>query len=130
MITRLSIFIPCFKLSRRKTVTYKGYCSENRGVTVTINKSAQSIVWNDSFENITVADSIVLTAYAQTPIEYVVSDVELAYITDNNVLYFTRGGNLQVTAHAIEDDSIRGATIRDITQHTMKIVEVAGHLND
>ena len=33
-------------------------------------------------------------------------------------------------AHAIEDDSIRGATIRDITQHTMKIVEVAGHLND
>ena len=32
--------------------------------------------------------------------------------------------------HAIEDDSIRGATIRDITQHTMKIVEVAGHLND
>ena len=33
-------------------------------------------------------------------------------------------------AHAIEDDSIRGATIRDITQHTMKIIEVAGHLND
>ena len=33
-------------------------------------------------------------------------------------------------AHAIEDDSIRGATIRDITQHTMKIVEVAAHLND
>ena len=33
-------------------------------------------------------------------------------------------------AHAIEDDSIRGATIREITQHTMKIVEVAGHLND
>lgn len=73
-------------------------------VAVTINKSAQKIVWNDSFENITVADSIVLTAYAQTPIEYVVSDEELAYITDNNVLYFTRGGNLQVTAYAIEDD--------------------------
>ena len=73
-------------------------------VAVTINKSAQKIVWNDGFENITVADSIVLTAYAQTPIEYVVSDVELAYITDNNVLYFTRGGNLQVTAYAIEDD--------------------------
>ena len=72
-------------------------------VAVTINKSAQKIVWNDSFENITVADSIVLTAYAQTPIEYVVSDVELAYITDNNVLYFTRGGNLQVTAYAEED---------------------------
>ena len=33
-------------------------------------------------------------------------------------------------AHAIEDDSIRGATIRDITQHTMRIIEVAGHLND
>lgn len=33
-------------------------------------------------------------------------------------------------AHAIEDDSIRGATIRDITRHTMKIIDVAGHLND
>ena len=79
------------------------YAPVDGTVAVTINKSAQSIVWNDSFENITVADSIVLTAYAQTPIEYVVSDVELAYITNNNVLYFTRGGNLQVTAYAIED---------------------------
>ena len=80
------------------------YAPVDGTVAVTINKSAQSIVWNDSFENITVADSIALTAYAQTPIEYVVSDEELAYITDNNVLYFTRGGNLQVTAYAIEDD--------------------------
>ena len=81
------------------------YAPVDGTVAVTINKSAQKIVWNDSFENITVADSIVLTAYAQTqiPIEYVVSDVDLAYITDNNVLYFTRGGNLQVTAYAEED---------------------------
>lgn len=85
-------------------------------VAVTINKSAQKIVWNDSFENITVADSIVLTAYAQTPIEYVVSNVELAYITDNNVLYFTRGGNLQVTAYAIEDDYYLADTcVRELT---------------
>ena len=42
-----------------------------------------------------------------------------------------RGLNTIISeAHAIEDDSIRGATIREITQHTMKIVEVAGHLND
>ena len=79
------------------------YAPVDGTVAVTINKSAQSIVWNDSFENITVADSIVLTAYAQTPIEYVVSDVDLAYITDNNVLYFHRGGTVQVTAYAIED---------------------------
>ena len=85
-------------------------------VAVTINKSAQKIVWNDSFENITVADSIVLTAYAQTSIEYVVSDVDLAYITDNNVLYFTRGGNLQVTAYAIEDDYYLADTcVRELT---------------
>lgn len=79
------------------------YAPVDGTVAVTINKSAQKIVWNDSFENITVADSIVLTAYAQTPIEYVVSDEELAYITDNNVLYFTRGGTVQVTAYAKED---------------------------
>lgn len=80
------------------------YAPVDGTVAVTINKSAQKIVWNDSFENITVADSIGLTAYAQTPIEYVVSDEEeLAYITDNNVLYFTRGGTVQVTAYAKED---------------------------
>ena len=72
-------------------------------VSVTINKSAQSIIWNDSFENITVSDSIVLTASAQTKVTYAVSDIELAYITDNNVLYFLRGGALQVTAYAEED---------------------------
>lgn len=72
-------------------------------VSVTINKSAQSIVWNDSFENITVIDSIVLTASAQTNVTYEVSDTELAYITDNNVLYFHRGGTIQVTAYAEED---------------------------
>ena len=92
------------------------YAPVDGTVAVTINKSAQKIVWNDSFENITVADSIVLTAYAQTPIEYVVSDVELAYITDNNVLYFTRGGNLQVTAYAIEDDYYLADTcVRELT---------------
>lgn len=94
------------------------YAPVDGTVAVTINKSAQKIVWNDSFENITVADSIVLTAYAQTqiPIEYVVSDVDLAYITDNNVLYFTRGGNLQVTAYAIEDDYYLADTcVRELT---------------
>ncbi len=92
------------------------YAPVDGTVAVTINKSAQSIVWNDSFENITVADSIALTAYAQTPIEYVVSNVELAYITDNNVLYFTRGGNLQVTAYAIEDDYYLADTcVRELT---------------
>ena len=79
------------------------YAPVDGTVAVTINKSAQKIVWNDSFENITVADSIRLTAYAQTPIAYVVSDEDLAYITDNNVLYFTRGGTVQVTAYAIEN---------------------------
>ena len=92
------------------------YAPVDGTVAVTINKSAQKIVWNDSFENITVADSIVLTAYAQTSIEYVVSDVDLAYITDNNVLYFTRGGNLQVTAYAIEDDYYLADTyVRELT---------------
>lgn len=33
-------------------------------------------------------------------------------------------------AHAIEDDSVRGATIREITQHTTEIVGIASHLND
>ena len=79
------------------------YAPVDSTVAVTINKSAQKIVWNDSFENITVADSIGLTAYAQTKVTYEVSDSELAYITDNNVLYFHRGGTVQVTAYAEEN---------------------------
>ena len=79
------------------------YAPVDGTVAVTINKSAQSIVWNDSFENITVIDSIVLTASAQTKVTYAVSDIELAYITDNNVLYFLHGGTVHVTAYAEED---------------------------
>ncbi len=33
-------------------------------------------------------------------------------------------------AQAIDDDSIKGATIREIASHTAKIVSVASHLND
>lgn len=93
------------------------YTSVDGTVSVTINKSAQSIVWNDSFENITVTDSIVLTAYAQTPqVTYGVSDMELAYITENNVLYFTRGGVVLITAYASEDNYYLADTLtRELT---------------
>ena len=85
-------------------------------VSVTINKSAQSIVWNDSFENITVTDSIVLNASAQTKVTYEVSNMDLAYITENNVLYFTRGGVVSVTAYASEDDYyLATETVRELT---------------
>ena len=85
-------------------------------VSVTINKSAQSIIWNDSFDNITVTDSIVLTASAQTQVTYEVSDTELAYITENNVLYFTRGGVVSITAYASEDDYyLATETVRELT---------------
>lgn len=84
-------------------------------VSVTINKSAQTIVWDDSFENITVTDSIVLTASAQTQVTYEVSDTELAYITEN-VLYFTRGGVVLITAYASEDDYyLATETVRELT---------------
>ena len=92
------------------------YTSVDGTVSVTINKSAQTIVWDDSFENITVTDSIVLTASAQTQVTYEVSDTELAYITENNVLYFTRGGVVLITAYASEDDYyLATETVRELT---------------
>lgn len=33
-------------------------------------------------------------------------------------------------AHAIENESVRGATIKEITSHTSEIVSIASHLND
>lgn len=92
------------------------YAPVDGAVAVIINKSAQSIVWNDSFENITVTDSIVLTASAQTTITYEVSDMELVYITENNVLYFLHGGTLLITAYAKEDDYYLANTLtRELT---------------
>ena len=92
------------------------YAPVDGTVAVTINKSAQSIVWNDSFENITVTDSIVLTASAQTTITYEVSDMGLAHITENNVLYFLHGGTLLITAYAEEDDYYLADTLtRELT---------------
>ena len=92
------------------------YAPVDGTVSVTINKSAQTIVWDDSFENITVTDSIVLTASALTQVTYEVSDMELAYITENNVLYFTRGGVVSVTAYASEDDYyLATETVRELT---------------
>ena len=92
------------------------YAPVDGAVAVIINKSAQSIVWNDSFDNITVTDSIVLNASAQTTITYEVSDMELAYITENNVLYFLHGGTLLITAHAEEDDYYLADTLtRELT---------------
>ena len=92
------------------------YAPVDGAVAVIINKSAQSIVWNDSFDNITVTDSIVLNASAQTTITYEVSDMELAYITENNVLYFLHGGTLLITAYAEEDDYYLADTLtRELT---------------
>ncbi len=92
------------------------YAPVDGTIVVTINKSAQSIVWNDSFDNITVTDSIVLNASAQTTITYEVSDMELAYITENNVLYFLHGGTLFITAYAKEDDYYLADTLtRELT---------------
>jgi len=92
------------------------YAPVDGTVAVTINKSEQSIVWNDNFENITVVDSIVLSASAQTEITYEVSDMELAYITENNVLYFLHGGTLLITAYAVENEYYLADTlVRELT---------------
>ena len=91
------------------------YAPVDGRVSVTINKSAQSIVWNDSFENITVTDSIELTAFAQTEVTYGVSE-DWAAVTDNGVLYFTRAGDIQVTAYALENEYYLADTlVRDLT---------------
>ncbi|MBQ8386678.1 MAG: hypothetical protein IJX48_04415 [Paludibacteraceae bacterium] len=92
------------------------YAPVDGKVSVTINKSAQSIIWNDSFDNITVTDSIVLNASAQTQVTYEVSDMEIAYITENNVLYFLHGGKVHVTAYAEEDAYyLATETVRELT---------------
>ena len=91
------------------------YATVLDSVEVIVNKAPQTIVWNDSFENITVSDSIVLTASAETKVTYEVSNIEVAALEDN-ILSFHRGGTINVTAYAAESELYLADTLtRELT---------------
>jgi hypothetical protein len=89
-------------------------------VEVIINKASQTIVWDNNFENVLVSETIVLNASAQTTITYEVSDIEVATL-EGNILYFHRGGTINVTAYAAESELYLADTlVRELIVHPAK----------
>lgn len=79
-------------------------------VSVTITKAAQTIVWEDDFSNLTISDTITLTASAMTDIYYEVLEAEIAHVEDNQLTFFM-AGEVTVMAIAQENDYYLGDTI-------------------
>ena len=79
------------------------YATVLDSVEVIVNKAPQTIVWNNNFDHVLVSDTIILDATALTEIAYEISDIEVATL-EGTLLYFHRGGTINVTAYAAESE--------------------------
>ena len=79
-------------------------------VAVTVLKSEQTIVWNDSFDNLTITDTLYLTATAMTEVYYEVLETELASIEGNRLTFYS-AGMITLSAIAQEGDYYYGDTL-------------------
>lgn len=85
------------------------YATAETTVSVLVTKMAQTIIWEDVLEGLSVQDTVYLTASAETEVTYSVDNEEIAVI-DGKKLYFLGGGTVVVTATAAESDLYHAAT--------------------
>ena len=85
------------------------YATAETTVQVVVTKKAQTIIWNDVLEGLSVKDTVCLTASAETEVTYSVDNEEVA-VVEGNKLYFLAGGTVVVTATAVESDLYYEAT--------------------
>ena len=79
------------------------YADIDTTVLVTVLKSQQTIVWNDDLSHVTVGDTILLSASANTEVIYESSDMEIVEIEDNRAI-FLKAGAVTIYAQALEDE--------------------------
>ena len=79
------------------------YASLDTTVLVTVLKGQQAITWNDDLSHVTVGDTIILTASANTEVIYESSDMEIVEIEDNRAI-FLKAGAVTIYAQALEDE--------------------------
>ena len=85
------------------------YATAETTVSVLVTKMAQTIIWNDVLEGLSVKDTVYLTASAATKVTYSVDNEKIA-VVEGNKLYFLAGGTVVVTATAAESDLYHAAT--------------------
>lgn len=85
------------------------YATAETTVQVVVTKKAQTIIWNDVLEGLSIQDTVYLTASAETEVTYSVDNEEVA-VVEGNKLYFLAGGTVVVTATAAASDLYHAAT--------------------
>ncbi len=85
------------------------YATAETIVSVVVTKMAQTIIWEDVLEGLSIQDTVYLKASAKTEVTYSVDNEEVA-VVEGNKLYFLAGGTVVVTATAAESDLYYEAT--------------------
>ena len=79
------------------------YADIDTTVLVTVLKSQQTIVWNDDLSHVTVGDTILLSASANTEVIYESLDMEIVDIEGNRAI-FLKAGTVTIYAEALENE--------------------------
>lgn len=100
------------------------YASLDTTVLVTVLKGQQVITWNDDLSHVTVGDTIILTASANTEVIYESSDIEIVEIEDNRAI-FLKAGAVTIYAQALEDEYYLSTMLaKDATVYPAEIDEL------
>ena len=83
-------------------------------VTVHTQRYTQTIVWEDSIENLVATDIVTLNATAENAISYATSDSTVAYVNDANQLIIQSAGTVTITAHAAESETHEPAQVSKV----------------
>ena len=90
---------------------------EVSGFTLTIpvaihtQRNTQTIIWEDSVENILATDVVTFTATAENAITYTSSDSAIAYVSETNQLLIQSAGKVTITAYAAESETYESAQV-------------------
>ena len=80
-------------------------------VTIHTQRNTQTIIWEDSVENILATDVVTFTATAENAITYTSSDSTIAYVSETNQLLIQSAGTVTITAHAAESETHESAQV-------------------
>jgi hypothetical protein len=80
-------------------------------VTIHTQRNTQTIIWEDSVENILATDVVTFTATAENAITYTSSDSAIAYVSETNQLLIQSAGKVTITAYAAESETYESAQV-------------------
>ncbi len=80
----------------------RGYGSATRRIPVTVKRAGQRLKWGPTSITLTTGGQKKITASAKTPITYVSSNPEVAYVNSNGLVTAQKAGSATITITAIQ----------------------------